>query len=103
VHWTKVCEFIPFQSKHFFYNTIDFLRFAETESTAVLTMFVSQFKITIKEEPQFAGETFEERKSRILSARQGLTLSYVLKQPLFFQVWIDKNKSFSYLGLFVLL
>jgi hypothetical protein len=30
-------------------------------------MLVSQYKIAIKEEPQFAGETFEERKSRVLS------------------------------------
>ena len=51
------------------------LRFAETESTAVLAMLVSQYKITIKEEPQFAGETFEERKSRVLSVGQGLTLT----------------------------
>ena len=40
-------------------------------------MLVSQYKIEIKEEPQFVGETFEERKSRILSARAGLTLTYV--------------------------
>ena len=50
----------------------------------MLTMLVSQYKITIKEEPKFAGETFEERKSRILSVRAGLTLSYVLEQPFSF-------------------
>ena len=61
---------------HFF--VLNF-RFAETESTAVLAMLVSHYKITIKEEPQFAGEMFEERKSRILSAGQGLTLTYVLE------------------------
>ena len=70
-------NFTPFQSKHFL-NTISFvflLRFAETESIAVLAMLVSQYKITIEEEPQFAGETFEERKSRILSVQHGLTLT----------------------------
>ena len=56
-----------------------FSRFAETESTAVLAMLVSHYKFTIKEEPQFVSETFEERKSRILSVRQVLTLTYVLK------------------------
>ena len=40
-------------------------------------MLISQYKITIKEEPQFMGETFEETKSRILSVREGLTLMYV--------------------------
>ena len=54
-------------------------------------MLVSQYKITIKEEPQFTGETFEERKTRILSANQTLTLSYVLKFPPFFSfIRIDK-------------
>ena len=56
-----------------------FNRFGETESLAVLAMIVSQYKITIKEEPQFAGETFEERKLRVLSGHQILTLTYVLK------------------------
>ena len=69
------------KSKHFFKEKLLFFiyRFAETEGTAVLAMLVSQYKITIKEEPQFASETFEERKSRILSASQGLTLMYVSK------------------------
>ena len=58
---------------------LHFDRFFETEGIAVLVMFVSHYKITIKEEAQFAGETFEERKSRILSERLGLTLAYVLE------------------------
>ena len=76
VHWTKVCWiFTPFPNKRilFFY----FNRFAETEGIAVLAMLVSQYKITIREEPKFASETFEERKSRVLSTRLGLTLTYV--------------------------
>jgi len=41
-------------------------------------MLVSQYKITVKEEPQFAAETFEQRKSRLLDCSSALTLTYVL-------------------------
>jgi hypothetical protein len=75
VHRTKVFGSHTFPIESFLKSpSFFYIRFAETESTAVLTMLISQYKITIKEEPQFAGETFEERKSRILSAQQGLTL-----------------------------
>ena len=40
-------------------------------------MLISRYKVEIKDEPEFAGETFEERKERILQARQGVTLKYV--------------------------
>ncbi|KAK0188569.1 cytochrome P450 [Armillaria mellea] len=49
-------------------------KFFETEGIAVLTMLISKFKITIKERP---GETFEERRDRILKTRAGLTLTWV--------------------------
>lgn len=52
-------------------------RFSETEAVAALTMLVSHYKITIKEEPQFAGETFEQRKTRVLKCWNGLTLTWV--------------------------
>ncbi|PPQ65685.1 hypothetical protein CVT26_000317 [Gymnopilus dilepis] len=58
-------------------------KFFETEGIAILTMLVSQYKISVKEEPQFAGETFEQRKSRILAARAGLTVT-PLRVPLVF-------------------
>lgn len=48
-------------------------RFFETEGIAIMTMFVSRYKIEIKEEPEFAGETFEERYARITAFDQGLT------------------------------
>jgi len=51
-------------------------RFFETEGIAVLTMLVSRYKISIKEEPQFAHETFEERKARITATQQGITIRY---------------------------
>lgn len=52
-------------------------RFAELESIVALAMFVSRYKIEIKEEPQFAGETFEQRKERILATVPRLTLTWV--------------------------
>ena len=48
-------------------------RFSEIESIAVITMLVSRYKIEIKEEPEFAGETFEERYARITAFKQALT------------------------------
>lgn len=50
-------------------------RFFETEGIAILTMLVSRYKIEVKDEPEFAGETFEERKARIMNAKQGVTLT----------------------------
>ncbi|KAF9048942.1 cytochrome P450 [Panaeolus papilionaceus] len=50
-------------------------RFSEIEAVVVLTSFVSKYKITVKEEPQFANETFEERKARVLSADTGISLT----------------------------
>jgi hypothetical protein len=48
-------------------------RFFETEGIAIVTMLVSRYKIEVKEEPEFAGETFEERYARITAFGQGLT------------------------------
>ncbi|KAI0279041.1 cytochrome P450 [Russula aff. rugulosa BPL654] len=45
----------------------------ETEGLAIMTMLVSRYKIEVKEEPEFAGETFEERYARITAFNQGLT------------------------------
>ncbi|KAG2062586.1 cytochrome P450 [Suillus decipiens] len=51
--------------------------FSETEGAAVLTILISQYTISIKDEPQFAGETYEQRKARVLHAQTMLTLAYV--------------------------
>ncbi len=51
------------------------VRFFETEGIAILTLLVSRYKIEVKEEPQFAHETFDERKERVLRAKPGLTLT----------------------------
>ncbi|KAF9263883.1 cytochrome P450 [Marasmius fiardii PR-910] len=50
-------------------------KFFETEGIAILTMLVSKYKITFKEEPKFAGETMEEKKERLFATKPGLTLS----------------------------
>jgi len=39
-----------------------------------MTMLVSKYKIEIKEEPEFASETFEERYVRITAFNQSLTV-----------------------------
>jgi antitoxin component HigA of HigAB toxin-antitoxin module len=56
-------------------HALPFDSFFETEGIAILTMLMSQYKVTVKEEPQFAGETFEERKTRVLNSRPGLTMT----------------------------
>jgi len=80
LHRQKVSDFSFLQ--HYSYrspcNNITLYRFFETEGIAVLTMLVSQYKITVKEEPQFAAETFEQRKSRLLDCVSIITLTYVL-------------------------
>jgi len=59
-------------------------RFFETEGIAVMTMLVSKYKIEVKEEPEFAGETFEERYARITAFDQTLTITPV-RVPLVFK------------------
>jgi hypothetical protein len=49
-------------------------RFFEAEGIAIMTMLVSRYKIEVKEEPEFAGETFEERYARITAFDQGITI-----------------------------
>ncbi|KAF8161203.1 cytochrome P450 [Crassisporium funariophilum] len=58
-------------------------KFFETEGIAILTILVSRFKISVKEEPQFSGETFDQRRSRVLACRAGLTVT-PLRVPLVF-------------------
>ena len=36
-------------------------------------MLVSRYRIEVKEEPEFVGETFEERYARVTAFRQNLT------------------------------
>ena len=50
-----------------------FSSFFETEAIVVTTMLVSRYRIEIKEEPEFANETFEERYARITDFDSGLS------------------------------
>ncbi|KAI0760164.1 cytochrome P450 [Fomes fomentarius] len=58
--------------------------FAETEGVAVLTMIISRYKVEVRDEPQFAGETFEQRKARLLKSQHSLTV-YPERAPLVFK------------------
>ena len=48
--------------------------FAETEGVAVLALIISKYRVEVKEEPQFAGETFQQRKERLLKSQYSLTI-----------------------------
>ncbi|KAH9057200.1 cytochrome P450 [Lactarius vividus] len=48
-------------------------RFFETESIAAITMMISKYRVEVKEEPEFLGETFEQRYARITAFDQLLT------------------------------
>ena len=39
-----------------------------------MTMLVSRYKIEVKEKPEFAYETFEDRYARITAFYEGLTM-----------------------------
>ena len=47
-----------------------------------LAMMIKNYKITITEEPQFAGETVEQTQARIFELTHGVTQTYVLIIPL---------------------
>ena len=50
-----------------------FSRFGETEVMVVINMFVSRYQLEVREEPEFAGETFEERFARVTAFDEGLS------------------------------
>jgi hypothetical protein len=58
-------------------NIYLFIRFFETSAVAILILLISKFKISIKDEPQFASETFQEKKERLSKSKVQLTLTYV--------------------------
>jgi hypothetical protein len=49
------------------------LRFGETNAIAVINILVSRYRLEVREEPEFAGETFEERYARITAFDEGIT------------------------------
>ncbi|KIJ36010.1 hypothetical protein M422DRAFT_261559 [Sphaerobolus stellatus SS14] len=58
-------------------------RFFETEATAILALLIARYKVSIKEDPKFANETFEQKKARILKTTQLVSLTPA-KAPLVF-------------------
>ncbi|KAI0720719.1 cytochrome P450 [Cerioporus squamosus] len=48
--------------------------FSETESIAVLTLLVLRYRVEPAHEPQFAAETFEQRRARLLRSKLSVTL-----------------------------
>ena len=48
--------------------------FAETEGVAVLALLVSRYRVEVRDEPRYRGETWEERKGRLLRSQHSLTI-----------------------------
>jgi len=50
-------------------------KFFETEVTIIMALLILRYNITVTEEPQFAHESSEERKERVLDSMTGITLT----------------------------
>ena len=62
-----------------------FFRFFETESiAAMMMMLLLKYKVEVKEEPEFIGETFEQRFTLITTSEQMLTNTYAMSSHSFF-------------------
>ena len=48
--------------------------FAETEGVAVLSLIISRYRVEVRDEPRFRGESFELRKERLLKSQHSLTI-----------------------------
>jgi hypothetical protein len=59
------------------------LRFSEIEQIAALSVIILHYKITVLDEPQYAHETAEERKRRVLAARMAVVIKPV-RTPIVF-------------------
>jgi hypothetical protein len=53
------------------------VRFAELEAVAVITMLVARHKVTVKDEPQFAYGSLEQKRDRLLRCTNLLSLTFV--------------------------
>ncbi|TBU39902.1 cytochrome P450 [Dichomitus squalens] len=58
--------------------------FSETESIAVLTLLIARYRVEVRPEPQFAGETFAQTRARLLKSKLSVTL-YPQRAPLVFK------------------
>ena len=59
------------------------LRFSEIEQIAVLSVIILHYKVTVLDEPQYAHETAEERKMRVLAPQFHLAIRPV-RTPMVF-------------------
>lgn len=71
--WTQVCCSPVFLQSLF--HQLSY-RFFETSGTVILVMLLSRYKIDVIEEPKFAGESFEQKRDRVLTSTAGLTQTY---------------------------
>jgi hypothetical protein len=76
LHWSKVSPLISLDRAPWSYCTLH--RFSETESVVILTLLISQFRVKLPDEPQFAHETLEQKKERLFSSKVKITLTYVV-------------------------
>ena len=60
------------------------IRFSEIEQIAVLSVIVLHYRITVLEEPQYAHETIEERKRRVLATDRQMLLVRPVRTPVVF-------------------
>ncbi|KZV66717.1 cytochrome P450 [Peniophora sp. CONT] len=59
-------------------------RFAETEAVALLTIFISQYRVSVKEDPKYAAETHEQCRARILKTTTNNITAIPVQIPLTF-------------------
>jgi len=67
MHWSEVHN--SSTDKETVLTKCYFLRFSEIEQIAVLSVIILHYRITILEEPQYAHETADERKMRVLAPK----------------------------------
>ena len=46
-------------------------RFAEIESVTTLALLVMHYEISVSDDPKFRHETWEQRRDRVMGAKQG--------------------------------
>ena len=47
----------------------------------MITMMMSKYRVEVKEEPEFIGETFEQRFARITASELYITTTYAMTSP----------------------
>ena len=52
-------------------------RFSETEAVPILSLIIARYRVEVQNEPQFASETFEQKRERILTAETRITTTWV--------------------------